>query len=131
LAPTDALTPALITSAFTLGRTILPVVVGARLVGIVRVKDIRPSAPPLAAPDTPPLVAHVMKTQFAYVRAEEDLWHAQELLIGADANALPVVEGDSLQGMLTIADIYAARTGAFALTSAEAPILIAGGNLNV
>jgi Zn-dependent protease len=128
LAPTDRLTPALVKSVFGLDRSVLPVVVGARLVGVLHQKDLR--AWPGRGGDFS--VAHLMKTQFAYVRADENLWHAQQLLAGSGVNALPVVDGESLHGMLTLADLRAARRDPETfLSKREGPILITGGNPTV
>ncbi len=127
LAPTDVVTPALAASAFSLGRTVLPVVVGARLVGVLTRKDLHAALHRGGAPS----VAHIMRTQFAYIRADEDLWQAQQLLTGSAASALPVVEGDTLRGMLTAADIRAARPATSTATAAEKPILVSGGNSNL
>ena len=40
--------------------------------------------------------------------AEADLWRAQELMLGAGQEALPVMDGEHLHGVLTAADIRAA-----------------------
>jgi predicted transcriptional regulator len=69
-----------------------------------------------------------MKTQFAYIRADEDLWQAQQFLAGSGLPALPVVEGDMLCGMLTPADIRAARAQT-PFNSGETPLFISGGNI--
>lgn len=130
LTPTDRLTRELGQQVLRANQNVLPVIVGARLVGVVLRKDVQ------AALAQQPVrsVAHVMKTQFAYVRADENLWHAQQLLAGSGANALPVVEGETLHGMLTLIDLRAARLDpdAFTLRSSPAhPTLIAGGNSTV
>jgi CBS domain-containing protein len=130
LGPTDRLTPELTHQALRLNHNILPVVVGARLVGVVHRKDIQT----MLAHYREISVAHIMKTQFAYVRADENLWHAQQLLLGSGADALPVVAGEALQGMLTLLDLRAARLdpGAFPLRGEpQDPILITGGNPTV
>ncbi len=125
LAPTDRLTPELAQHIRRANQNILPVVVGARLVGVLHRKEM-----PAAQPEHRELsVAHRMKTQFAYVRADENLWHAQQLLTGSGANALPVVEGETLCGMLTLADLRAARLDPEAfIREPQDPILVAGGN---
>lgn len=130
LAPTDRLTPELAQQALRANSNILPVIVGARLVGVVHRKDVQTALSQRRELS----VAHVMKTQFAYVRADENLWHAQQLLAGSGTNALPVVEGETLHGMLTLIDLRAARLDPDAFTprgQPENPILIAGGNPTV
>ncbi len=130
LAPTDSLSPSLADSAFRLGQSVLPVVVSDRLVGLLTRQDL--TAALERAADLPRLVAHVMRTQFAYVRADEDLWHAHLLLMGTELAALPVLEGEILYGMLTPADISeTARFGLRPALRGEAPTLIrsaSGGN---
>jgi CBS domain-containing protein len=42
------------------------------------------------------------------VEADADLWRAQQLMLGAGQDALPVVDGGRLHGLLTTADIRAA-----------------------
>jgi CBS domain-containing protein len=131
LAPTDRLTPEVARQVVRASNTLLPVIVGARLVGVVHRKDVQAAL----SQQREMSVAHIMKTQFAYVRADENLWHAQELLVGSGANALPVVEGDTLHGMLTLLDLRAARIDpeAFVLGQRppQDPILISGGNPTV
>jgi len=130
LSPTDQLTPSLATSAFTLGQPVLPVVVSERLVGLLTRQDLAAALERVA--DAPRLVAHVMRTQFAYVRADEDLWHAHLLLTGAELGALPVLEGETLYGMLTPADIHNARFGLLSALRGETPnFIFSGGNPTV
>ena len=72
-----------------------------------------------------------MRTRFPYLRADEDLWRAQQLLMGAGLTALPVLDGDQLYGVLTIADIHAARALPPSSPTADAPTIISGGNFSV
>lgn len=131
LSPTDSLSRSLADSAFKLGQSVLPVVVSERLVGLLTRQDLLAALE--RAADAPRLVAHVMRTQFAYVRADEDLWHAHLLLNGTELAALPVLEGETLYGMLTPADISeTARFGLRPARRGEAPTLItSGGNPTV
>ncbi len=114
LSPTDLITPGLI-SAFLL-YPILPVVVprgcfaiGVKVVGLLSRQDLESALKP-AGRAGQYTVAHLMRTRFPYLRADEDLWRAQQLFLGAGLGALPVLDGDRLYGMLTPADIQAART---------------------
>ncbi len=114
LSPTDLVTPGLI-SAFLL-YPILPVVVGVKVVGLFSRQDLENALKSKihfrgqTGHGPGYTVAHLMRTRFPYLRADEDLWRAQQLLLGADLGALPVLDGDRLYGMLTPADIHAART---------------------
>ncbi len=121
LAPTDDVTPHLV-SAFWL-HSALPVVVGARVVGMLTKRDVE-TALKSAADYT---VAHLMRTRFPYLRADEDLWRAQQILLSAGLGALPVLDGEKLCGMLTQADIRAARTLPPAPQLIDPPTFIAGG----
>jgi CBS domain-containing protein len=72
-----------------------------------------------------------MQTRFPYIRADEDLWRAQQLLVGAELSVLPVVEGETLQGVLTPDDIRAARYRAPATFQIQAPTFISKGDLTL
>ncbi|MGH2524127.1 MAG: site-2 protease family protein, partial [Anaerolineales bacterium] len=123
LSPTDRLSPALAATAFQL-QTVLPVVVSTRLVGLLTRKDLTAAF----QRDGVSIVAHIMRTQFPYIQADEDLWHAQQLLAGADLSALPVLDGEALYGMLTSADIRTARLDPPSTLRIAEPIFIPGGN---
>jgi CBS domain-containing protein len=69
-------------------------------------------------------VGAVMQTDFVRIEAESDLWRAQQLLLGATHEAVPVLEDDRLQGMLTHADILASFNTYPRTTHLEAPQLI-------
>jgi Zn-dependent protease/CBS domain-containing protein len=109
------------------GQSALPVVVGARLVGILAQKDV--AAALKNGNGGPYTVAHLMQTHFPYVRADEDLWRAQQLLSSTGVGALPVVEGEALQGVLTADDIRAARHKSPRGFKIEAPTFITQGDL--
>jgi CBS domain-containing protein len=70
-----------------------------------------------------------MQTRFPYIRADEDLWRAQQLLVSTSASALPVVEGETLQGVLTSDDIRAARVKSPSALRVEVPNFISQGDL--
>ena len=130
LAPTDPVTPALSSLLFSLsGQTMLPVVVGARLVGVLSQKDVSAALKTANGNREAYTVAHLMQTRFPYIRADEDLWRAQQLLANTSAGALPVVEGEALQGVLTPDDIRAARIKSPSALRAEAPNFISQGDL--
>lgn len=125
--PTDAITPKL-AATFRL-QAALPVVVGARVVGLLVRQDVlsaldQAAIQPHLAPAT---VAHIMRTHFPYVRADESLWRAHQILSDTDMGAVPVLEGDTLQGMLTSADVSAARYFVPPKPIAEHPIYLPGG----
>jgi len=121
LAPTDQITPAL---AFTFKlQATLPVMVGERIIGVLSRQDFK-AALPRASTLT---VAHVMRTHFPYVRADETLWRAHQLLLGSEVGALPVLEGETLRGMLTLTDVYAARFATPSTILIENPIYLPGG----
>jgi Zn-dependent protease len=127
LSPTDVVTPGQAAFVFSLsGLSALPVVVGVRVVGLLTRRDVE-SALGRAGREAY-TVAHLMRTRFPYVRADEDLWRAQQLLTTGDVGALPVVDGESLHGMLTSADIRAARFDPPPAFQVEAPTFIPGGN---
>jgi Zn-dependent protease len=125
LSPLDRVTPAVAALLASLnGQSALPVVVGDRLVGLLTRRDVDQAL----TRGERYTVAHLMRTRFPYVRADEDLWRAQQLLSGAEAGMLPVLEGEALHGILTAADIRAARFAAPSPASAEATTLISRGN---
>ncbi len=127
LSPTDNVTPNLIAAFFLY--PILPVVVGFKVVGLLAKQDLE-KALKRARPEAY-TVAHIMRTRYPYLRADEDLWRAQQLLMGAGQTALPVLDGDQLYGVLTIADIHAARALPPSSPTADAPTIISGGNFSV
>ena len=123
LAPTDDVTPQLV-SAFWM-HSALPVVVGPRVIGLLAKRDVEAALKRVGHST----VAHLMRTRFPYVRADEDLWRAQQVLLGAGLGALPVLDGEKLFGMLTPADIRSAR--ALPPQHSETPTFISGGNSTV
>ncbi len=128
LSPTDPVTPDMSSLLFSLsGQSVLPVVVGARLVGVLLQKDVAAALKRGNAGEF--TVAHLMQTRFPYIRADEDLWRAQQLLSGGDVGALPVVEGETLQGVLTPDDLRAARLKPASPRQPEAPSFISKGDL--
>jgi CBS domain-containing protein len=130
ISPTDAVTPAMSSLLFSLsGHGALPVVVGARLVGVLTQKDVGAALKSGDGTHEPYTVAHLMQTRFPYVRADEDLWRAQQLLVTTGIGALPVVEGESLHGVLTLDDIRAARGKSPSAFRVEAPTFISQGDL--
>lgn len=130
LAPTDPVTPALSSLLFSLsGQTMLPVVVGARLVGVLTQTEVSAALNTGNGSREAYTVAHLMQTRFPYIRADEDLWRAQQLLASTSASALPVVEGETLQGVLTSGDIRAARIKAPSALRVEVPNFISQGDL--
>ncbi len=120
LSPTDLLSPALATCVATVGQSVLPVAVNGRVVGVLSRADLLAALKRFSETS----VAHVMQTRFPYVGADEDLWQAQQLIAGAGVSALPVLDGGSLHGVLTAADIRAAYFEPPSPLRAEAPQLI-------
>ncbi len=104
LQPADPLTPVLLHAINSLNRPALPVVADARLVGLVTRRDLA-AARRRPGPLT---VGNIMRNDFVQVEADADLWRAQQLMLGAGQDALPVVDGGRLHGLLTTADIRAA-----------------------
>jgi predicted transcriptional regulator len=123
LGPEDRLTGDLAASLEGLGRGALPVVVEERVVGLVTRQDLRAARAQAEAP----WVRQVMRTDFARVPAEADLWQAQQLMAGSGSDALPVLDGEQLQGMLTSADIRAATLQPPSRLRVESPQLIPAG----
>jgi len=120
LQPGEALTPGLLKAIDALNRPALPVVSEARLVGLVTRRDLA-SARARAGALT---VGGLMRSSFVQVQANADLWQAQQLMLGANQDALPVTEGEHLLGMLTAADIRAAFVVTPSPVPGEAPQLI-------
>jgi Zn-dependent protease/CBS domain-containing protein len=120
LRPAEVLTPALLSAIEAMGRSSLPVADGPNLIGVLS----RQAAVAALARLTPTTVEQVMRIDFPRVEADADLWHAQQLMAGAGWQALPVVNGGQLHGMLTSADIRAASAAPPSLLRIEAPLLI-------
>ena len=120
LAPGEPIGPAIQATMQSLGRDVLPVAEDGRLVGILSRRDL------LAALAHGPAanVGAVMQTEFVRIEAGADLWRAQQLLLGAAHEAVPVLEDDRLQGMLTHADVLASFNTYPRSTQLEAPQLI-------
>jgi CBS domain-containing protein len=82
----------------------LPVCDGERLVGIITDRDIAVRA--VAAgrdPSTP--VREAMTTEIVYVRADQDVDDAIELMQQHEVRRLPVIEAGRLVGMVALADL--------------------------
>ena len=82
----------------------LPVCDGERIVGIITDRDIAVRA--VAAgrdPSTP--VREAMSTDIVYVRADQDVDDAIELMQRHEVRRLPVIEGGRLVGMVALADL--------------------------
>jgi Zn-dependent protease len=118
--PADVLTSALLGAIESGGRSALPVVDGPKLIGMLTRQD----AVAALASHSPATVEQVMRVDFPRVEADTDLWHAQQLMAGTGCQAIPVVNGGQLHGMLTGADIHAASIVPAYMLSAQAPRLI-------
>ena len=120
LQPADVLTPGLLHAIEWLNQPALAVMSDARLVGLLTSRE-------LAAARARPgqlTAASLMRREFAQVEASSDLWRAQQIMLGADQEALPVLEGERLHGLLTSADIRAACVAPPLPFGDEAPQLI-------
>lgn len=100
LSPSDPITPALAQGLFA-QHAILPVVVDARLIGLLTPKELRRTT----GLPSPTYVAHIMRTDFPVLTLGETLWTALEVLRTYKLEAVPVVHNGNLQGMLTLEDI--------------------------
>jgi CBS-domain-containing membrane protein len=120
LAPDDQLTPELATALALLGQPMLPVVDQARLVGLVTEHELSAAR----AGAEPKRVAQVMRTAFAHVPADADLWQAQQILAGTGSDTIPVLDGEQLLGLLTSAGIRAATLEPPSMLRIERPQLI-------
>ena len=120
LQPAEALTPGLLSVIEALNRPALPVISETRLVGVVTRRDLASARKQTGALT----VASIMRSDFVQVAADADLWRAQQLMLGASQEALTVVDGDQLHGMLTSADIRAAFVHPPAPSGGETPQLI-------
>jgi Zn-dependent protease/predicted transcriptional regulator len=123
LGPEDRLTRELAASLEGKGYAALPVVVEARVVGLLTRQDLLKARALAEAPR----VQQVMRTDFARVPAQADLWQAQQLMAGAGSDSLPVLDGELLQGMLSSADIRAATLQPPTRLRVESPQLIPAG----
>jgi Zn-dependent protease/predicted transcriptional regulator len=84
----------------------LPVVVGERLVGIVTAQDLRRIGPRQDSPT----VAHVMQTTYPVLAPGDTLWVAVQEMTATQFSTLPVVNGETLIGVVGIKEIqHAAR----------------------
>ncbi len=86
------------------GRSVrqLPVVSQGRLVGIVTDRDVR------SAPDSSATVEMVMNRKPVTTTSGTRVEDAAEMLRGLKVNALPVVDGDALVGIITESDLLEA-----------------------
>ena len=85
-----------------------------------------------ARTDSAPLsVADIMRSDFMHVGADADLWHAQQIMLAAGQEALPVLDGERLHGMLTSADIRAAFVAPPAPANGLTPQLISPAQPNL
>jgi Zn-dependent protease len=120
LAPGEPIGPAIQATMQSLGRDVLPVAENGRLMGLLFRRDLQDALAHRPAAT----VGAVMQTDFVRIEAEADLWRAQQLLLGATHEAVPVLDDDRLQGMLTHADILASFNTYPRSTHLEAPQLI-------
>jgi len=120
LQPAQVLTPLLLKTMDGLKRTTWPVVSEAQLVGLVTRRELA-AARKTRAPVT---VGSLMRRDFAQVAVDADLWRAQQLMFGAGQEALPVLDGDRLCGLLTAADIRAAFVAPPVPVPGETPQLL-------
>src|SRR5258708_24524184 len=127
LQPGEALTPNLLQAIDSLNRSALPVVSDTRLVGLVTRRDL---AAALARSGVL-TVGDIMRSDTIQVAADADLWRAQQLMLGANQDTLPVTEGERLLGMLTAADIRAALVATPLPIAGEAPQLISASTASV
>ncbi len=86
------------------GLTMIPVVRGKQLVGVVTKADL------LKLVESDASVADLMHTEVQAVGAEERLVHARRLLLDNDIARLPVLDGGKVQGIIAEHEI----AGAFA-----------------
>jgi CBS domain-containing protein len=82
----------------------LPVCDGERLVGIITDRDIAVRAV-AAGRDPSTLVREAMTTEIVYVRADQDVDDAIELMQRHEVRRLPVIEAGRLVGMVSLADL--------------------------
>jgi CBS domain-containing protein len=83
----------------------LPVCDGDRLVGIVTDRDITVRAVAAGRDPSSTPVRDVMTPEIVYVRADQDVDEAIELMRQHEVRRLPVVEGGRLVGMVALADL--------------------------
>jgi CBS domain-containing protein len=119
LQPAEALTPVLLSAIESIHWPALPVVSETRLVGVVTRRDLASAR----KQPVPLMVSDVLRSDFVQVEADADLWRAQHFRLGAGQEALPVVDGEHLYGMLTSADIRAAFVAPPSPIAGEAPQL--------
>jgi Zn-dependent protease len=122
LQPAQVLTPALLSAIKALNRPALPVVGEAGVVGVINRRDLARVRP--GSLDGAATVASRMRSDFARVEADADLWRAQLIMLDAGQEALPVLDGERLLGMLTSADIRAAAVAPPLPGGAAAPQLV-------
>jgi len=87
------------------GLTMIPVVQGDMLVGVLTKSDL------LALVDSKAPVADVMRRELHAVSADERIVHARRLLLDNDIARLPVLDGGRVQGILAEHEIAAAFAG--------------------
>lgn len=87
------------------GLTMIPVVQGKKLVGVVTKADL------LRLVDSKVPVQSIMKTELKAVGAEERLIHARRLLLDNDIARLPVLEGGRVRGIIAEHEIAGAFAG--------------------
>jgi CBS domain-containing protein len=83
----------------------LPVCDGDRLVGIVTDRDITVRAVAAGRDPSSTPVRDVMTPDIVYVRADQDVDEAIDLMRQHEVRRLPVVEGGRLVGMVALADL--------------------------
>ncbi|MCA1819034.1 MAG: CBS domain-containing protein, partial [Halobacteriales archaeon] len=87
------------------GLTMIPVVQGTKLVGVVTKADL------LRLVESDVQVRTIMQTQLKAVGADERLIHARRLLLDNDIARLPVLEGGRLRGIIAEHEIAGAFAG--------------------
>jgi CBS domain-containing protein len=83
----------------------LPVCDGGRLVGIVTDRDITVRSVAAGRDPSSTPVRDVMTPDIVYVRADQDVDEAIELMRRHEVRRLPVVDGGRLVGMVALADL--------------------------
>jgi Zn-dependent protease len=82
----------------------LPVVVGGRLVGIVTAQNVRG----ISSHQDAPTIAHMMQTSYPTLSPGDTLWVAVQEMTTSQLSMLPVVNGETLLGVVSIQEIQQA-----------------------
>lgn len=86
-------------------QSLVPVVSGRRVVGLIRQADVTRAM----RQDGLTTVAHAMQGQFSRIPHDVTLWEAQQYLATSSFKRLPVVKDRELVGMLAATDIWQRR----------------------